>query len=1141
MRVTEWTLRSAATPIPWVVAGVILGAVDFVSPPQLALCTLHLALLLMAFQFLPRRNIPRLIIFLIATTVIPYLLRPPYLLEPVRVWVTLGLLAAAYYHNDSQRRRRRRLVIRQQLQRRVRRRALQIRRINAALRREIARRQETQHRLNRTETHLQSLAQRMQLQVIRKDIEGVITYANDAFCRGVGRSVDDVIGSTDSDLYPPTIANAYMVDDERVLKSGEAVDHIESHPMADGKTGWVQVFKAPEYDEQSRIIGIQMVFWDVTDSYRKTAELRRSEARKRALFDAAREAVLLVDERGLVVEANPAAEAMLAIGNVPLAGNRLEDIASPQSSLQGLGDEQSPADPMATEADRRLAGEASGRAAMRWADLPPGQRREIVLRTAADPTLPAEVSVHPIPLEDSIGQAIFIRDVTLRHRALAALRDAKAAAEAASRIKSEFMASVSHEIRTPLGGITGSAELLSQMNLPPRAQQYVQMIRHSGELLSSVIGDILDLASIEAGRLQINPEPTDLHRCIGEAFRFLATRGIGKDVEMVLDIRPGVPRHVVVDANRLRQIVINLAGNALKFTLKGHVLLRLSVDATGVAAADDTAGPRRFLKLEMIDTGIGIAPDRLGKIFEPFEQGDSGTTRRFGGTGLGLSISDQLVRRMGGTLDVESRVGSGSHFRCRLPLIEPDKDDSDNADSDNADEGGDADQPKRAAERAGVARRVAVRIGHPVQRAAIVHLLAGNGFVIDPESDTLITDLTPSSESAGVSHSSPDSVAISRVSSKRGKGRPRKSPSKSPSRTIWLSRVDDPPPADSIADQPVLIKPILPDDLLRLLIEGPSALPAADSGSLVSAFDEAPSTTGPRLLLVDDSPVNQTVIRDFLLAAGYRVDLAGCGHEAISAVESMLSSRSQFSGELKDANDYACVLMDLQMPEMDGIETMRQILRRYETDQRTPPPFIALTAHATADHRERCLGNGMKAFLIKPIDRKELVKTILQWAAIASPDSPPSDSPPSDTSQPDTSQPGETSPDESSPDESPADATVAVDQSSDDSWRAKLLSAAGGDATTADALVEAFLEEVPRLCRELRMATESEDAKTARRAAHTLKSCLKYVAPEGDWRLVESVEMAANQPDWRFIASFLPDVQSLADAWITRLKTYASS
>ena len=1105
-RIYEWGLRWVAKLTPWLVMGVVLMVVDFLTPPNWGVSVLYMALVLIAFQFLARRNIPRLIVALVALSLLPYFARLPLQFEPVRLWVPLGLLAAVYYHNDSQRRRKRRLFVRKQLQRSMRRRAIQVRRINDALRREIARRQATQQRLNRTETHLQSLAQRMQLQVIRKDIEGVITYANDAFCRGIGRTVSEVIGSTDSDLYPPALADAYRMDDERVLRSGEAVDHIESHPTPDGKTGWVQVFKAPDYDDQNKIIGIQMVFWDVTDSYRKTAELRRSEARKRALFEAAREAVLLVDDQGLVVEANPAAESMLSKGDSPLAGHRLVDIAVPESSLQGLGDEPQTLLIPGTSAqgERRLVADASARQPLQWSDLPHGQRREIVLRPVGEANFPAEVSIHPIPLENSIGLAIFIRDVTLRHRALAALRDAKSAAEDASRIKSEFMASVSHEIRTPLGGITGSAELLSQMDLPPKAQQYVDMIRHSGELLSSVIGDILDLASIEAGRLQINPEPTDLHRCVGEAFRFLATRAMGKDVELVLDIRPNVPRQAVVDANRLRQIVINLAGNAIKFTPQGHVVLRVSVQAD---EADDSSAangpidrepniepatgatneqayttliPQRWLHLEMIDSGIGIPPQRLEKIFEPFEQGDSGTTRRFGGTGLGLSISDQLVKRMGGSIQVISEPGHGSTFRCVLPLVE----------AKPNDEPTDAANVLKTVE-----STVAVEIGHPIQRRAIIDLLIANGYTIGDDGPTKIID-------AGSNE-----VTQRQVGQQTAKARKSRI-----SRVIWLARVDDPTPADQAPDQPVLLKPILPDDLLRLLrnekleVTKRAARPlsrpfATDMQSTTAVLSDAVC-----LLLVDDSPVNQAVIRDFLTGAGYHVDLASSGQEAINAAET---------------RRYACVLMDLQMPGMDGIEAMTQMIQQDERRDQQPPPFVALTAHATDDHRTRCLNHGMRAFLVKPIDRQALIETVdglvsetfpaLADSLVKSPAVFTTDSP---FPQGDNS----------------------GDNNTHEQWRQRLLKASGNDFATAQALTQAFLEEVPQLCDKLTDSLRRQDARAVRLATHTLKSCLKYVADPSDWQLVERCEMMAMNGKLAEIEPLVPAVKRIAMQWVDRLK-----
>jgi two-component system, sensor histidine kinase and response regulator len=1122
----QWCQRMAMHLSPWLVAAALLAIADYLAPISWDLSVLHLVLCLLAFQLLSRREIPRLIIALLIVTIVPYVIRLPYVIEPVRLWVILALLSAAYSHTQSQRRRKRRLLVRQQLQRRVRRRAIQIRRINDALRREISRRQATQQRLTRTETHLQSLAQRMQLQVIRKDIHGVITYANEAFCRGLGRTVDEVIGSTDADLYDPALADAYRLDDERVMKTGQPVDHIESHPTASGKTGWVQVFKAPEYNDQNEIIGIQMVFWDVTDSYRRTAELRRSEARKRALFEAAREAVLLVDDQGMVVEANPAAEQLLAFGPESLAGQNLDRIAVPESSLQTLGEESTVLLPNHGDLlmPRRRAVESAQRPPLDWTDLPYGQRREIVLRPAGRPTFPAEVSIHPIPLENSFGLAIFIRDVTLRHRALEALQDAKGAAEEASRIKSEFMASVSHEIRTPLGGITGSAELLCQMDLPPKALQYVEMIRHSGELLSNVIGDILDFASIEAGRLQITPEPTDVHRCVGEAFRSLATRALGKDLELVLAIMPDVPRTVLVDANRLRQIIINLAGNAIKFTPAGYVLLRVGVETGEIAGLNQRASEataereQQYLRLEMIDSGIGIAKDRLEKIFEPFEQGDSGTTRRFGGTGLGLSISDKLVRRMGGTIQVISRMGHGSTFRCFIPLR--------SLDSPEATDQSDPPNPAAAAP------AVLLKIRHPVQRKAIGDLLLANGFRLDSKADIRIVD---------------QAYAKPRVPGKR----PRRG-----TRTIWIARVDEAALPDQDPHQPVLLKPILPDDLLRLLRSDGIDTTARSDGQelptnakrtlgagtpgrigLLDASDRvalaANSANHAALLLVDDSPVNQAVIRDFLMGAGYDVDLAGSGRQAIIATQ---------------ARRYGCVLMDLQMPEMDGIEAMRHIVADHQGRQQSPPPFIALTAHATQEHRERCLAEGMKSFLVKPIDRNKLVETVALWVE-RSPEAP-------ETVQAESSS-AVISAEPMFHAATPAAADVtnlvntdaphaivdgsvpdrsAADPPAPQPWQEKILSTAGGDPATVDALIEAFLTEVPQLCQSLREALGQRDVQVARRAAHTLKSCLKYIAPEADWTRVWEVENAAQQGDLDTAEQLAPAAIETANRWVRVLE-----
>jgi len=1077
---------------PWVAASTVVTFFDFLLPPIVAICSLHVVLQLASFRWLAAKRAATFTVILMVVTVLPGLIKPFFgstpgdgvtvnagpIFEPLRIWVAIALGVGMLFHADLQRVRKRRLRLRQQLQRKVRRRSAQIRRINDALRREVARRQATQQRLMRTETHLQSLAQRMQLQVLRKDIDGVITYANEAFCTNIGRTVDDVIGSTDTDLYPAATAEKYRSDDARVMTSGIPVDHVESHPTSDGKTGWVQVFKAPDYDQNDRCIGIQMVFWDVTDTYWRTAELRRSEARKRALFDAAREAVMLVDAQGRIVEANPAAEALLGSEAAGVAGSFIESVAVPDSPIPA--DTESESWPPSSSSFRMTAPGVN--VPLRWQDIPTSERREMTIRRYDGTIFPAEISVHPIPLENAQGLAVFIRDVTLRHQAIRALRDAKRAAEEANRMKSEFMAGVSHEIRTPLGGITGSAELLSRMDLTPRAKQYVNMIRQSGELLSGVIGDILDFASIEAGRLQIDPEPTELHQCVGEAFRCLATRAAGSGIEMVLSILPDVPRKVMVDAKRLRQIVINLAGNAIKFTPRGHVLLRLSTHPQPIK--DPNLNGRSSLSIptkiviEVIDSGIGIAKKLQEKIFEPFEQGDSGTTRRYGGTGLGLSISRQLIHQMGGSIEVNSRPGHGSTFRCILPLttIKP-------------------YQPTMSITAAD--RTVALEIAHPVQRRVLTELLIANGYRIDRTASLRVLDRNPTS-----------------VAEHSQRQRQVESDSRPHRRIVWLAKVDDVTTSGEDENDLVLLKPVMPDDLLQAIEFAASKSPSVFSTDKVkrtavnAASHLAPILTEPspepaisaaardparvRILVVDDSEVNRTVIRDFLFMAGYGVDVVDSGAAAIIATDNFR---------------YDCILMDLQMPEMDGVETMQMIQERSKYRGVQPPPIVALTAHATDDHQARCLTAGMNSFLVKPIEPSRLIEVVRQLVKGTSGDEV--DSPPIFKSK--------------------AEGVDGTD------WQSQLLASAGGDPITMQALMEAFVIEVPQLCGLLQTSLESGNDKEARRAAHTLKSCLKYVAPSADWQpflLIENASKAGANDSARSLAK---NAITTANLWTHRV------
>lgn len=1087
--------RIVSRPGIWIVAAILLALADLLAPSQMALCVLHAVMLPVAWRLLHRRYVPLLTASMLVAVMVPGCVQvvrhqwappgqgdaaaaPATVIQPARIWTMLALSAAGLFHTNLQRKRRRRLALRRELQRHVRRRTDQVRRVNQALRHEVARRQETEHLLDRSETTFKALMDRMQLQVLRKDREGVITYANDTFCKQLGRHPAEVIGSTDHDIYPVALAARYQADDLHVMATGQSVDQVEEHPSPDGQSGFAKVFKAPEYDQHGNCVGIQIIFWDITQEHRGEIALRSSEARKRALFEAAGDAVLLLDADERIVEANPSAIGLFHTPESDMVNHRFDEIAWPAAE-ESAGDGSPPA-------PRR-------RPPTRWSSLPKTQRHEMTLTRGDGTTFESEISVHAIPVSGTAGLAIIVRDVTPQRRAFEALRDAKAAAEAASQTKTEFMAGVSHELRTPLGGITGLTDLLAETTLSPRGRQYVDLIRHSVSQLSDVIEDILDFAAIEAGRLHIAPTPIDLHAVVGEAFKSLAARAVEKPLSLILSIDPVTPRYVIGDAKRLRQIVINVAGNAVKFTPKGEVRMRLSVERDAVPPTARLAGGADGcpITIEVADTGIGIAPEKQRHVFEAFERVETGTTRRFGGTGLGLAISDGLVRRMGGRIELTSEPGVGSVFRCRLRLP--------------LDQSKDGPRPRLADRSPWQAAAARVALSSSIMNAAVRETLGRLGIPCEAVTAPRRGSSNPAPilwiiNAERVAELWPDDTWASQ---QRGEN----------DQVIWVTRVGDGSPPQAHSGDAILIEPVLPDELetaahCAAAPSAPLPAPAADAGASPDALSpaigadpptEAASSTG-RLLLVDDSSVNQIVIHDQLAREGYTVDIASNGQEAIAQV---------------DRQAYDCILMDLQMPDIDGTEATRRIHRWYDLRHRTAPPIIALTAHATKEHRQLCRRAGMAGFVTKPISRERLLEEIeYHTGARAHRSSTGGGAEPENSRQADSS--GGDPSSEAAP------------------WREQIATFAGGNGAMILSLCEAFLHEVPRLLEQIRRAVEARDSKKLRTSAHTLKSCLRYVASEADVAVAARVEKEANQPE-RISPEQLDHLETISRHWLRRV------
>ena len=731
-----------------------------------------------------------------------------------------------------------------------------------------------------------------------------------------------------------------------------------------------------------------------TINRRKLAEkaLRESEERFRGIVENAPVGYCELETNGWFTFVNDAACTILGYSHRRLKGMRLQELADVES--RELIDEQF---------GRVLSGGETVRN-IEWAFLRPDGERRFV-----------ESSITPRRDERGrpAGLSVFFQDVTERRRAEELLR-AKLAAEAASRTKGEFLASMSHEIRTPLNAIVGLVDLLGKTDLRPEQREDLDVVRASAYALLSLINNLLDFSKIEAGKLELLEVSFDPRRFVEETVKIAAVKAHNKGIELAFRIDPRIPLRLRGDPDRMRQVLLNLVDNAVKFTEKGEVVVQ--------ADLRETAKNRVLLQFSVRDSGIGIPADRQQRIFEAYDQGDPAVSRRYGGTGLGLAVSARLVRLMGGRIGVKSAPGKGSLFAFAVPLgVE-----------DGEETPGTLPVPPSLrrvliVEDNAAVRRITEEI---LECAGIGHLSAGDAseakrFLSSPSPpDAVILDAElPGKE---------DGFALAAWMRREG--------GFSGPIVMMLTFPNLRRRAEfkTLGSHAVVVKPCGANELLRALAD-------AVVGKTAGEVEGAPPPASPesakrmpslKLLVAEDTPFNQKFILRLLERWGHTAVLARDGKEALT----------RFAEEPFDA-----VLMDVQMPEMDGLEAAAAIRRLEARTGRPRTPIVAMTAYAVQGDRDRCLAAGMDDYLAKPIDAGALER-ILRTRACGQ--------------------------------KTPAGEKRLPEEGS-------LLEGFGNDFGFFREVVEVFLEDHPRQVALLREAAGRGDAASFRRAAHSLKGMLR--------------------------------------------------
>jgi two-component system sensor histidine kinase/response regulator len=654
--------------------------------------------------------------------------------------------------------------------------------------------------------------------------------------------------------------------------------------------------------------------------WRKNTELQAANERFRLVIEAAPNGILIVNPQGLITFANAEAEVTFGYEPGELLGQTAEMLLP--KPLRASHSEM-----RSSFFDDHLT-------------RPMGNGRDLSAVRKDGSVFPAEIGLRPVKTEGGTSMLCTIVDIT--ERKLSESRMVEGV-----RLKSEFLANMSHEIRTPMNVLVGMSELLLDTELTADQRDYAETIRRGAESLLTVINDILDFSKIEAGKLEIDSSDFNVEETVESVTGFMAEQSSRKGLEMTCVVDSGVPHHLRGDPGRVRQVLTNLVGNAIKFTASGEINVRVHV-------AGEPEG-RTVLRFEVQDTGIGIAQEVRSRLFQSFSQADGSNTRKYGGTGLGLAISKRLVELMGGSIDMESEFGQGSTFWFEIPF-QPAEDSTPPK----------PDPPDRLA---GI--RVLVVDDSQTNRRIMAKQLASWQMVPDlaengVEALSLVRHAAAQGQPYGLillDHGMPgmNGLNVARIILS--------DPSIASTPLIWMTSYSERKYTDEAKKAGVevyLLKPVRKALLHNTVQQALGHLSEHVESAMLSPI-KADSGSAP-ILLVEDNPDNQKLATRLLQKYGYRCEIASNGREALDMMANSL---------------YPLVLMDCQMPEMDGFQATRAIREREGTTRRTP--IVAMTAYSMRGDRERCLQAGMDDYLSKPVDEKLLVAALQRWTTAGQP------------------------------------------------------------------------------------------------------------------------------------------------------------